>query len=115
MFNEFTLSILSIPLWNLSSPISTYDWEAIDASLITLAERNPDFRVVLRGNSTTRRYSGIENDLYALRWFAERYLPLVSSKGLVKFEFVPTVENQFWKSRILQTLPMPNPMSWSAW
>ena len=114
MFNEFALSILAVSPWNLSSPIGTENWEAIDASLIALAERNPDFRVVLRGNSTTRG-PGVGNDRDALRRFAEGYLPLVMSRGLVKFEQVATVENRFWKSRVLQTLPIPHPIPWGGW
>lgn len=112
-FSEFTLSILTISLWNQSSPTRTGDWEAVDALLNVLAKRNPNFRVVLRGDSTGRR--GVENDVDAIRWFAEGYLPIVSSKGLVKLENVPIVENRFWKSRVLQTLPIPNRIPWGEW
>jgi len=58
--------------------------------LNVLARRNPDFRVVFRGDfaedhSMTRRL--IESD----------YLPLASLKGLVMFERARILENRFWK------------------
>lgn len=82
----------------------------MDALLNALAERSPDFRVVVRGDSSSTQCHGTENDHGAVRWFTENYLPLISSKGLVKFEYVPHVENRFWKSHILQTLPVPRPI-----
>ena len=84
----------------------------MDASLIALAERNPSFRVVLRGNSDSRRRYGVcdeSDERNALQWFAESYLPLVLSKDLVRFEQVPIEENRFWKNGVLQTLPVPQP------
>ena len=114
LFNEFVFWILSTTfLWNPSYPISaeTVDrWKAVDALLNALAERSPDFRVVVRGDSSSTQCHGTENDHGAVRWFTENYLPLISSKGLVKFEYVPHVENRFWKSHILQTLPVPRPI-----
>jgi len=60
-------------------------WKVVDASLVVLAGRNPDFRVVVRGgfaggNRVVRQR--IESD----------YLPLASLNGILKFEQVPNVQ-----------------------
>jgi len=98
-FNEFVIWLPDegIP-WN---PVNSAGWKAVDASLNVLAERNPGFRVAFRvafpsfsydTRCTWCTYVGVPP-------FVVNYLPLVSSKGLVKFEHVhiPHVENRFGK------------------
>ena len=112
LFNEFTFSIL-----HALSPVlahSTDGWKAVDASLNALAERNPDFRVVFRVDSPPQR-RGVENDYGAVHQFTESYLPIVSSKGLVKFEYVSHKENRFWKNRVLQMSPVSHSIPWDKW
>ena len=76
-------------MWNrpcLFSVDSADGWKAVDASLNTLAERNPGFRIMIRGDSSLRR--GIWDQYDAVSRFIESYLPLVSSKGSARFEHV---------------------------
>ena len=80
--------------------MSVDGWKAVDELLNILAERNPDFRVVFKGDFDSFR-CGIRGKHDTIRWLLETHLPLVSSKGLVKFEQVLHEENRFWKSRIL--------------
>jgi len=77
-------------------PMNSDRWGVVDASLVLLSERNPDFRIVLRGDSPSSRY-GTWRKYNGAPSFAVSYLPLVSSKGLVKFERVPHSENRFGK------------------
>ena len=99
--NEFTVWVLhtSHP-WGLQCPMNVDGWRAVDTSLNILAERNPNFRVVFRGDFDSFRH-GVRAERDTLRWLMEEHLPLVSSKGLVKYEQVHHIENRFWKSRIL--------------
>ena len=63
-----------------------------------LAERNPDFGVVFRGDFYSFRCSTEgEHHGDTTRWRIEGRLPLISSKGLVKFEQVSDTENRSWK------------------
>ena len=57
-------------------------WKAVDAMLDVLAERNPNFRVVIMKSGT---WSSIAN-----------YLPLATLNGLIIFGS-PVVENRFLK------------------
>jgi len=69
-------------------------WKAVDALLDVLAGRNPDFRVVFRGD-----FAG---DYHAIRQHIEiDYLPLSSLGGFVEFEQVSNVENRLFKSGVL--------------
>ena len=80
--------------WGLLYSMSVEGWKAVDASLNVLAGRNPDFRVVFRGD-----FAG---DFYAIRQCVESdYLPIASLKGFVEFEQVSNVENRLLKSVIL--------------
>ena len=100
-FNEFVVWILNLVYpWSLRYTMSDDGWRAVDALLNVLAERNPDFRVVFRGDFDSFRY-GVRGVHDTIRWLIEDHLPLVSSKGLVRFEQVPHTENRFWKSGIL--------------
>jgi len=60
-------------------------WGTVDALLVALSDRNPDFRIILRGNypspfyGTWRTYNGVPS-------FVVNYFPFVSSKGVVRFE-----------------------------
>ena len=75
-------------------------WKAVDALLNILAERNPKFRAVFKGDFDSFRY-GIRGEHDTIRWLIEDHLPFASSKGLVKFARVLHGENRFWKSGIL--------------
>jgi len=79
------------------TPMNPARWGAMDASLVSLSERNPDFRIVLRGDSPSFYY-GTWRDCHGVPSFAVSYLPLASSKGFVKFERVPHSENRFRKA-----------------
>ena len=90
LFNEFTFSIQTTFMWNWPCPFSVDSadgWKAVDASLNALAERNPGFRITIRGDSSSLR-RGIGEQYDAVRRFIESYLPLVSSKGSARFEHV---------------------------
>ena len=108
-FNEFVIWILNtIYPWNLRFPVSAGGWGAVDALLYDLAKRNPDFRVVFKGDFRSFHYSGNEEDPDSdvqiglnIRSLIDGHFPLVSSKGLVTFEQVPHVENRFWKLGVL--------------
>jgi len=77
-FNEFVVWLLNFGApWR---PMDGDGWNAVDALLITLAERNPDFRNLFRGHGDSL--------------FIASYLPLVWSKGLMQFD-VPREENRF--------------------
>ena len=84
LFNEFVIWLLGSGFPR--SPMNGDGWGTVDASLIALAERNPDFRVVFRGDGD--------------RWFIASYLPLVWAKGLIQFHF-PRGENRFQKLGIV--------------
>jgi len=86
--------------WSLRWSWSDAGWKALDALLDDLAELNPDFRVVVKGDFDSFRY-GIQGEHDTIRWLIECRLPRVLSKGLVRFEQVPDVENRFWKLGIL--------------
>jgi hypothetical protein len=90
LLNELALWILDRGYsWSrLYSGGGSNDWEVVDASLNVLAKRNTDFRVVFRGDFG-RAYDLIRQSV------GTRYLPLVSSKGIVGFECVPYKGNRF--------------------
>ena len=67
----------------------------MDSLLGALAERNPDFRVVLRGDSMLL-YGRWSTWVVACSFF-KRSLPVVLAKGSAKFEYVPLVENPYWE------------------
>jgi len=71
-------------------------WGTVDVLLESLSERNPDFRIVLRGNSPSSFY-GTWHTNDGVPSFVVDYFPLASSKGLVKFEHIPHAENRFGK------------------
>jgi len=101
LFNEFVIWILGVVLpWGLRYPLSDVGWGGVDALLNNLAKRNPDFRVVFRGDFDSFRY-GTGSGRDTVRHLIEDHLPLISSKGLVKFEQVCHGENRFRKSSIL--------------
>ena len=100
-FNEFVMWILDIvDPWSLRRSLSDGGWRIVDALLDDLADRNPDFRVVVKGDFDSFR-CGMRSGHCSLRWLVVGRLPLVSSKGLVKFEQVPDAENRFRKLGIL--------------
>jgi len=92
-FNELVIWVSDVWIpWFLGYPLLSDDrWGGVDALLNALAECNPDFRVVFRGDLDSFHCSkGHNDDAGSL---VEAHLPLFSSKGLVKFEQVPRVEN----------------------
>ena len=100
-FNEFVIwvSDVRIPLF-LGYPLLSDDrWGGVDALLDVLADRNPDFRVVFRGDINLFHCSeGHRDDAGTL---VEAHLPYFSSRGLVKFEQAPRVEKGARKLGIL--------------
>jgi len=92
VFNELVIWFLHMThSWNLLNMMSVDGWKAVDASLNTLAGRNPDFRVVFRGD--------FEGDYGVIHQSIEsNYLPLASLKGFVKFEQVLNVEDRLFNS-----------------
>ena len=91
MFNEFVIWFLHMThSWGLPYSMTAEGWKEVDASLNVLAERNPDFRVVFKGDYDVIR-GLIEED----------YLPVASSKGFVVFDRAPKVENRFLKLGVL--------------
>ena len=90
LFNELVIRFVhTADPWGPPCSVSG-GWGAVDVSLNVLAERNPDFRVVFRGDfvgncDVVRQH--IESD----------YFPLASSKGFVTYEQVPNVEDRFRK------------------
>jgi len=98
VFNEFV--IRGLYGWETWSPRITDGWEAVDAALSVLAERNPDFKVVYR--TVFPGFPHYTQPTYdEVRWFVTSHLPLASSKGLVKLEHVRGVENRCWELRYL--------------
>ena len=77
-------------------PMESAGWGGVDATLESLSERNPDFRIVLRGDSPSSFY-GTWGNHNGDPSFVVSHLPVVSSKGLVRFERVHDSENRFGK------------------
>ena len=93
-FNEFV--VRSLYGWRPWDQQSTYCWEDLDASLSVLAERNPDFRVVLRAVPPQSPHT-IWRTYDEVRSLTTSCLPLASSMGLLKFEHVHDAEDMHWK------------------
>ena len=73
--------------------MSVEGWKAVDASLNVLARRNPDFRVVFRGDFA----GGFD----AIRQRVESdYLPLASQGGFLEFERVSNAKNRLLRSGV---------------
>ena len=87
-FNEFVISLSDgwVPL----HPENTAHWGAIDVLFESLARRNSDFKVVFKREFPPFPYG----TLPTVPSFIANYLPLVLSKGLLKFENVPRVESR---------------------
>ena len=64
-------------------------------SLDALVGRNPDFRVVVRGEFPPFIY-GPWADYDGPHSFFENYMPAVASKSFVNYEYIPQVENRIW-------------------
>lgn len=98
VFNEFVIWIL-----DSGSPWTQMDrdgWAAVDTLLKSIAERNPNFRVVFKGDFHSFRDSTL-GDPDGARSFIASYLPLVSSSRCMKFECAPRAENRYGKLGIL--------------
>ena len=106
LFEEFVIWIVDTvyPCTSRYRRLSSDNWKNVDALLSILAERNPDFRVVFRGDFDAFGCSiGGRHDRVGL--VVRDCLPLVLSKGLVRFEQVPHAENRFRKSGVLYVTP----------
>jgi len=79
--------------------MSDAGWGGVDALLNELAQRNPGFRVVFRGDFDSFHY-GTSSEHGTVRRLIEGHLPLISSNGLM-FEQVRHAENRFRRSGIL--------------
>jgi len=92
-FNELVIWVSDVLIPGfLGYPLSSEDrWGGVDMFLNALAERNPDFRVVFRGDLNSFRCREGQN--YDAGSLVSACLPLISSKDSVKFEQVPHVEN----------------------
>jgi len=90
-FCEFVICVLKgvYP----SHQVSTHGWMDAGLSLDTLAARNPDFRVVVRGEFPPFIY-GPWSDYDGPGSFFESYMPVVSLKDFVNYEYVPHVEDR---------------------
>ena len=99
LFSELVIWILHVQYpWSLEASMSAESWKAVDLWLNVLAERNPSFGVVFRGDFGGDFWGDSSGGFDAVRQHIEGIcLPLASSKNLVKFEFVSNVENRFWK------------------
>ena len=92
-FNEFVLWML-----DTGSPWTRMDrdgWAAVDALLESIAERNPNFRVVIKGGYYSFMDGVFSDD--GARTFLSDYLPLASSSRWGRFEFVGRSQNRFGK------------------
>ena len=100
-FKEFVVWIVNtVHPWGLRRQMSADGWRDVDTLLNILGERNPEFRAVFKGDFDSFR-CGASGEHDTARWLIESHLPLVSLKGLVKFEQVHHAENRFRKSGIL--------------
>ena len=89
LFSELTFGILNAMYSSYPCPPENGDgWDAVDTLFDAMAERNPDFRVVFRGEG----FHSMRGDCDGVPKFPESYLPIVSSKGLVKFEHMADAE-----------------------
>lgn len=92
VFNEFVIWVRGERCgWG---SVTTDSWKAVELALGALAERNPDFRVVFRGDCPSFR-DGHWLPCHQARSFFDYYLPAVSSKGFAKFEYVPLVDTPY--------------------
>ena len=89
--------------------MSADGWEAVDGLLYVLSKRNPDFRVVFKGDFRSFHYSSngedpdidVQDGLNIRSLIDRSYFPLVSSYGLVTYEQVPLEESRFWKLGVM--------------
>ena len=93
VFNEFVFWML-----DTGSPMSLLDrdgWAALDVLLKSIAERNPNFRVVFKGGYYSFMDGVLSDD--GARTFLSRYFPFASSSRWGRFEFVGRSKNRFGK------------------
>ena len=86
MFNEFVIWVLG-PGKLQWSPGDMNGWKAVVSLLGTLAVQNPNFRVVVKGDCPSPPFT-YDN----ARSFFNIYFPVVSLKGLARFEHVRHVD-----------------------
>ena len=93
-FNEFVIWVRSGDYEGRQVDIN--GWKTVESSLCALAESNPDFRVVFKGDPPSFLYApwGIYD---RARLFFETHLPAVLSKGFARIEYVPRVDNPCWE------------------
>jgi len=93
VFNEFVLWML-----DTGSPwtqMNRQGWAALDSLLISIAGRNPKFRVVIKGGYYSFM-DGVPSDDGA-RTFLSSYLPFTSLSAWTKYEFAGRSANRFGK------------------
>jgi len=91
VFNEFVIWLLDTEIpW---TRMSRRGWADVDVWLNSIAQRNPDFRVVFKGNFSSFRDSTLGNP-DRVRTFITSFMPLVSSNHWAKFEYVSRAENR---------------------
>ena len=100
LFNEFVIWFLRTSrtahprglLWSMSQD----GLKAVDASLNVIARRNPDFRLVFKGDFAGEY--GVNRHVVGAH-----YLPLASSKGYIMLEQADIEENPLFKSGVLHS------------
>lgn len=94
-FSEFVIWVMKgVYPWRSES--SSLGWAAVESSLDALAECNPDFRVLLRGELPLIHGTWCGSD--GTHSFFQSYLPIIPPKSFVKYESVSNVENRVWGS-----------------
>jgi len=73
-------------------PVDTLGWAPVVSSLNALAKRNPNFRVVLRGEFPLIYGTWCDRD--GAHSFSRSHFPIIPPKSFVTYEYVPHVENR---------------------
>ena len=92
VFNEFVIRLLDTGTpW---TRMNRHGWAAVDGLLNSIAEQNPDFKVVFKGNFSSSRGTTLVNADW-VRSFVTNFMPLVSAnRRWAKFEHVLHLENR---------------------
>ena len=86
VFNEFVIWLLDAKIpW---TQMNRDGWRGVDALVYSMAKRNPEFRVVVKGDFSSFRDSASSNP-DSVRSFITSFMPLVSSNRWAKFEYAP--------------------------
>ena len=101
VFNEFVFWMLDTG--SLMGQMDRNGWTAVNGLLVTIAQRNPNFRVVFKGSYWSFMDGLLTDD--GARAFLSEYL-LITLLSWVRFEFVVRKQNRFGKliSRTHETI-----------